>query len=57
MERKGGVFYIGSVVCFVNVGIVVQFVVGVFSIRSVVCFVTYIFETYIFETQCAMVKS
>ena len=25
---------------------------GVFSIRSVVCFVT-----YIFETQCAMVKS
>ena len=57
MERKGGVFYIGSVVCFVNVDIVVQFVVGVFSITSVVCFVTYIFETYIFETQCAMVKS
>ena len=44
--------YIGSVVCFVNVDIVVQFVVGVFSIRNVVCFVT-----YIFETQCAMVKS
>ena len=30
MERKGGVFYIGRVVCVVNVDIVVQFVVGVF---------------------------
>ena len=80
MERKCGVFYIGSVVCFVNVDILffnllsishilhivccggflfgskwvacVEREGGVFSIRSVVCFVT-----YIFETQCAMVKS